>query len=346
MSAPTVVPPQVPSPSGPRPQGGAARTAPSTTSSTTPSTTRSTTPSAASSTLRRWHAPRLDRASQWVRTRVTGGEGRPLTTGRLLGWGLILPGVLLLAFALFVVGISRFQADRAQDLLYGDITRDLGLAVVPVSGTPAPGTPLGVLSIDEIGMRQVFVQGSTSEETAVGPGLRRGSVLPGQAGNATLVGRRATFGAPFRHLDELSVGDKIKVTTGQGVFHYVVDLVRTSNQAASTIPSVASRLTMVTADPALTPSRQLVVSAALKGDAQPASFGSQVVPDDAPGEGTRSRTGVLVLWAFVLVGTAVAATAASLRFRKRIVWVGALPLVVAVLWHVYENLALLLPNTL
>ena len=140
------------------------------------------------------------------------------------------------------------------------ISRDLDQATVPVSGAIPTGTPLGIIAIPSIGVEQVFVEGSASEQTAIGPGLRHDSSLPGQAGLSVIVGRRATFGAPFAHLDRLKPGDRIEVTTGQGEFTYVIDLVRTSDAAPTQIPKVDARLTLVTSDPAITPSRTLTVS--------------------------------------------------------------------------------------
>ena len=39
-------------------------------------------------------------------------------------------------------------------------------------------------------------------------------------------------------------------------------------------------------------------------------------------------------------------TWAAIRFPGRALWIGATPVLLAVLWKVFENLALLLPNTL
>ena len=62
--------------------------------------------------------------------------------------------------------------------MYQDLRADLAAMTVPFAGAIAPGTPLGVVSIPSIGLDQVFVEGSTSEQTRSGPGLKRDSVLP------------------------------------------------------------------------------------------------------------------------------------------------------------------------
>lgn len=268
------------------------------------------------------------------------------TAVNLIAASLVGLTLLILAFGGFLLGASKLKASRQQDVLYSQITTSLGLATVPVSGAIATGTPLGIVSIPTLGVEQVFLEGSASEQTAIGPGLRHDSALPGQAGLSVLVGRRATFGAPFAHLDRLEPGDRIEVTTGQGEFTYVVDLVRTSDAAPTEIPQVDSRLTLVTSDPALTPSRTLTVSAVLQGEAQPRATGTGTVAADAPGEGSSSHLVALLLWSQLLLLVAVTVTWAATKVPGRALWIGAVPVLLALLWNVFTNLAFLLPNTL
>ena len=49
-----------------------------------------------------------------------------------------------------------------------------------------------------------------------GPGHLRKTVLPGQVGTSVVYGRAATYGGPFGELDQLRVGDEIKVVMAQG----------------------------------------------------------------------------------------------------------------------------------
>ena len=269
-----------------------------------------------------------------------------LTTGLLVAGSLVLAGALVLAFVAFLFGGSRLAAARQQALLYDELQSNLALTTVPVSGVIAPGTPVGVVDIPAIDLEQVIVEGSTSDQTRIGPGHKPDTVLPGQTGLSVLVGRRAAFAASFAHLADLHTGDAITVTTGQGRFVYSIDLIRTSDAPATEILSVPSRLTLVTSDPALTPSRTLTVSARLIGDPQPASTGIQATADNQPGEGTLSRSVSLLLWAQLLLVVAVAVTWAAIRHQARATWIGGVPLLLAILWNVFENLAVLLPNTL
>jgi sortase (surface protein transpeptidase) len=47
-------------------------------------------------------------------------------------------------------------------------------------------------------------------------------VLPGQAGESTILGRRTSFGAPFFSIGSLKPGDLIKVVTVEGPSTYKV----------------------------------------------------------------------------------------------------------------------------
>lgn len=273
-------------------------------------------------------------------------ERRPLTTAKAIAIGLTLIAAVIGAFCGYLFIGSALQASRAQDVMYEDLRVDLAQAVVPVSGAIAPGTPLGLVQVPRLGIEQVFVQGSASEQTMEGPGLQPDSVLPGQQGRSILVGRRATYGAPFSHLDEMQTGDIIVVTTGQGRFEYVVDIVRTTDAPDTKIESVPARLSLVTSDPAITPTRSLVVSAQLDGKALPASTGTVARPADQPGEGSKSHLVALLLWSQLLLVVTCAFTWAALKVPGRALWIGAVPVFIAILWNVFQNLAVLLPNTL
>lgn len=275
--------------------------------------------------------------------------GRPPRRTPVLAWALMIPGVLVLSFVAFLVLGTHVSADRAQRLLDSDFREQLAQATAPVGGTIPIGAPVAVLEVEKLGLRQVVVNGSSSRETMTAPGLMASSSLPGQQGFSVVVGRRATFGAPFWRLRDLRPGDRITAVTGQGTFRYIVDLVRTSDARASSYKDVPSRLTLMTSDPALTPNRDVIVSAALVGQAQPRTTTPVTRASDQAGESSTASLVWLLLWAQLLLLLSGLTTWAALRRgvgSRRAVWIGAVPVLVAVLWHVFENLALLLPNSL
>ena len=86
----------------------------------------------------------------------------------------------------------------------------------------AEGSALGRLRIARLGLSLVFVQGTAGASLAKAPGHYAGTVLPGQRGTVGLAGHRTTHGAPFRHIDRLRTGDRIRLAMPYGEYEYVV----------------------------------------------------------------------------------------------------------------------------
>ena len=217
---------------------------------------------------------------------------------------------------------------------------------MPVSGVIAPGTPLGVLQIPRLGLEQVFVEGSASEQTMKGPGLKLDSVLPGQQGVSILIGRRATFGAPFANLDELQTGDLIVVTTGQGRFEYVVDIVRTTDAPETEIEAVPSRLSLsprTRRSPRPGRSSSPPSSTARRCRPRRARHRRSTTSQARAARATSSRC---CSGRSSCSSSPASSPGPRTRVPGRALWIGAVPVFLAILWNVFENLAILLPNTL
>ena len=120
---------------------------------------------------------------------------------------------------------SRLYYDRVQHNDYANFRAELAQATAPTGPTDpanakkllAPGTPVAVLSIPEIGLNAVVLEGTSSEVMEGGPGHLRDTQMPGQAGYSEIYGRRAAYGGPFARLSSLNPGQIFTVTTGQGV---------------------------------------------------------------------------------------------------------------------------------
>jgi sortase A len=65
----------------------------------------------------------------------------------------------------------------------------------------------------------MVVEGDSRKQLLVGPGHISRTPLPGELGNSVITGHRDTF---FRHIFELSKGDKILVQRNGQTFHYAV----------------------------------------------------------------------------------------------------------------------------
>jgi sortase A len=80
------------------------------------------------------------------------------------------------------------------------------------------GAPVGRLTAH--GIDAVVVMGSSPSELKKGPGLW--NARPGDGGTTVISGHRTTYGAPFRHLDRLGQGDRLRLGTPYGTFDYRV----------------------------------------------------------------------------------------------------------------------------
>jgi sortase A len=87
---------------------------------------------------------------------------------------------------------------------------------------PSPGKALGWIVIPKIGVKAVFVEGTSRADLRKGPGHYEMTPLPGAGGTVAIAGHRTTYGAFFRHIDDLRTGDKITLRLGYGEFRYVV----------------------------------------------------------------------------------------------------------------------------
>lgn len=266
----------------------------------------------------------------------------------------VLAAGLLLQLTVF----SSLQERAVQQRLYDDFRSRLAEGTAPTGpidneGVVVPiGAPVAYLAVPEIDLRQVVVSGTTSRTLFAGPGQRRDSVLPGQAGTTVIMGRRAAFGGPFARIDDLDPGDRISVTTGQGDFDYRVLGVRREGDPLPSPPAPEeNRLVLTTADgvPYL-PSGVLRVDAILESTASAGPgrlFPANGLP--ASEEAMAADTGetwALVLWLQALAVVTLVAVWAWHRWGRAQAWVVLLPVVLLVAMSVSNQAARLLPNLL
>jgi sortase A len=73
------------------------------------------------------------------------------------------------------------------------------------------GSAFAVIHIPRIGVNAVVVQGTSTSDLEKGPGHYRITGVPGSGRVVAIAGHRTTFGAWFRHLDDLRRGDPISL---------------------------------------------------------------------------------------------------------------------------------------
>jgi sortase A len=228
----------------------------------------------------------------------------------------------------------------------------------PVPGdVPADGQPVGTIDIPTIGANYVVVEGTTTADLELGPGLYAGTAFPGQPGNAAIAGHRTTYLHPFYNLNELTPGDPIYITTTQGRFEYQVtkSLIVSPSDTAVINPTPTPTLTLTTCNPRYSAAQRLVVQASLVSP--PAPVPPPVVAPVTHASRERASSHVLAgqsatAWPAIAWGAGCAALVVLLwliaRRRPRravriaVYGLGALPLLL-LLFFFFQSLSPLLP---
>jgi len=216
----------------------------------------------------------------WASSEVdqrTASDPGPATDARSSGVpGVLRPALallsaLLLGFVLYLAVGSRLEEAVDQSRAFTQLRNELALGTAPlgprVKGRPiASGSPIALLQIPSLGLRQVVGEGTSGAALALGPGHLRTSVFPGGTGTSVIFGREATYGGPFGRIGSLRHGALITVRTGAGLASFRVVDVRRAGTPVPALARGAGRLTLVSAaGPSLFPTGVVRVDADLVG---------------------------------------------------------------------------------
>src|SRR5580704_5673579 len=291
----------------------------------------------------------------------------------VIGRVLITLGLILLLFAAYQIWGTSFQEGHTQNQLRHTLEQEATNAAVkralaeasaldklhtgppvvaPTTKAPGEGKPVGVIRIPVIGINQVVVQGTATQDLRKGPGHYIGTALPGQPGNAGVAGHRTTYGHPFYNLNEVKKGDPIVLTTFQGIFVY--DAVRTQVVSPSdgTVLKNAfgAYLTLTTCNPRFSASTRLVVTAKLAHSQLFPNSGLTTTPASKPQSGSLAGntsgtwTNVLEWGAIVLAFGGIDLLIAH-RFRRQrwIIWGAGIAVTLVLLYFFFNAITPLLP---
>jgi LPXTG-site transpeptidase (sortase) family protein len=270
-------------------------------------------------------------------------------------YGLTLLSVVLLALLANLTVVSQLQHFTAQHTLYDQLRLSLAEGSAPIGQLDvnghlvARGTPVALLDIPELGVKEVVVEGTASRQTKVGVGHRPDTPLPGQPGVSVLMGRAAAYGGVFGRLSQLEPGETFTVTTGQGRSTYRVVGVRKGSVKLPALEGSAGRLTLVTAagSPFL-PHGVLRVDADLVSPSYPrppVAFAGGVIDDAEQGlAGDPSRLFSLSWLLELLVVVAVGAVWVWKRWSHQATLIVFGPVVAAVGLACADRICDLLPN--
>jgi sortase A len=268
---------------------------------------------------------------------------------RVVGYGLTIFGLVVVAYAVYLFGVTRLEYGRSQRHLMKAMSDQLAAGSAPIGGRIAEGAPVAILEVPRLHLRVATVEGSSGELLKQGPGHLRTSPLPGQRGDSVFMGRRVGYGGPFRNLGDLRKGDRIRVITGQGRATYEVSSVRAAPKGTDVVKkSRGNRLFLVTSSPEVRVKRRLVAMATLRS-------APVLTPVGRPVEVGRSELGLqgdgstvlpLLLWAELLLLAAVGAAWLYRRWSRWSTYLVTTPILALLLLQVFDNLTPILPSTL
>ena len=264
--------------------------------------------------------------------------------------------VLAVWFLMYAFVLTGLEEHGKQARLYDRFRVELAGETAPLGGTIRPGAPVALISAPGLGGHKlVVVEGTTSGVLRMGPGHLMNTPLPGQSGTSVFLGRSVTFGGPFRHLSGLRRGERVTVTTGQGVFVYrVTDIRYPGERGPAPLAADQSRLTLVSSvsggwRSGWAPSRAVFVDAMLvRGTVQPSPAGrpSSVSAASRPMGVDAGGLLPLILWLDGLVVAVALAVWCWFRWGRRQTWMVGVPVFVALLWGTSGALTDFLPNLL
>lgn len=283
-------------------------------------------------------------------------SGPPRPSKLVILLSLVLFASIVAAFlGFFAFGLSALQEHRSQQQLYAQfrgLVAPASIVAPSIGGVIAAGTPVALINAPAAGIHDVVVvEGTSSGDLLQGPGHLPNTPLPGQGGEAVLVGKSTTAGAPFAHLARLRRGDVITVRTGQGEFRFAVRGLLPPGIHQPAIPVNQGRLVLVTSagpggEGGLEPSQTLDVEATLKGKAVPAPLHrpQTVARSNLPGQTDPAAWPFVALW---IAGLALASAAVWWlwgRWGILRAWIVGAPVLLALLWGLSNEAMRLLPN--
>ena len=300
--------------------------------------------------------PRSQRAMLAGKVRSAVAAPPPTVTSMIITWVLATLSVALLWFVFYATVLSSLQFAHHQHdayALFREELTTLSPRTAPLGGRIAPDAPVALIDSPALGLKNlVVIEGTASGDLTRGPGHKRSTPLPGQAGTSMIYGRSNLFSGVFGDVAKAQPGDVIKVTTGQGPAVYRVEDVRHKGDPFPiSLQDGQGRLTLVTAQGGRwsngwRPTEPVYVDARL----QTATFATppgrvSVVPrSEETMKGDFGALFSLVLWIPLLLMVFLAIAWAFERWGRWQTWLVGAPLVLAALWGVSETAVQLLPN--
>ena len=145
---------------------------------------------------------------------------------RVFGIVLILIGVGIIANVIYKKIVTSNKQNELIEAFESQIADSKNEeSSEPVSLEAINGyTPIAIMEIPSIKLKQPVVDGITEDVIKYFLGRFPNSAMPGEVGNFAVAGHRVSdFTDAFINLYKVKVGDKVIVTTKDGIYTYEVD---------------------------------------------------------------------------------------------------------------------------
>lgn len=210
---------------------------------------------------------------------------------QILGKFLMSVGVGILLFAAWTLWGTGLYTAQQQERLEREFDRRIAAAPEPSTSNlervgpprgfaPGAGEPVFRMSVPDIDMSAVVVEGVGTDELRKGPGhypscwsgfeppfcTEFEEIWPGERGRVVLSGHRTTYGAEFHRINELELGDAINIETEWGRFVYRVtghEIVEPDSRKI-VVPNERAEIALTTCNPKYSAAQRLIVYAELE----------------------------------------------------------------------------------
>lgn len=183
----------------------------------------------------------------------------------VVGLSLILAGLLALAGIYAYIYYTDRKAASAQEELFQQWEED---PIPSEQGNVSMGDGIARIMAPRIGLDAIVVELwglDDADNLRRGPGHIPTTAYPGQPGNCVISGHRTTYGAPFRHIEQLAAGDEITLVTAENRYVYEVYEQRIIQPTDLTVleQEGAAKLTLTACHPWYSAAQRIVVIARL-----------------------------------------------------------------------------------
>lgn len=166
--------------------------------------------------------------------------------------------------------------EQAALLEIGDERRRIAFLARSLRRRAKDGDAVGRIRIPSAGIDKVVVDGSGTDALRRGPGIYDQTPFPGVPGTTAIAGHRTTYGAPFRHIDDIDRGDAVVLEMPYATFTYRVERTRIVEPSAIEVIRRVSydRLVLSACHPLFSAAKRIIVFARLERTVPAASTGS------------------------------------------------------------------------